>query len=298
MQNHTFLPSWPSSAFFYHHHHLTRKVAMSQSSNRHTFYLNLDQVIIADAHLPAALTEDDILHYVLIEQAQLFPTLDQAIYFDFLVKSIEEENQKVVVVACNIKDFSDLPATILFLKIKHKDFEQLNLLPWRQRKKMLAKKREVKILTLVALSASVLMLIISFFYIYQAHQDEKRQMSLSHRKHILFSQLGELEKSNQALQVLVDRWKGRMENANYQENLEETLKMIEINRPEDILLDKISWREGRLILKGQSKEVSMIKTYIHYLAENKMDAQLKFMGASVDQAFPMQFEIEIIGPSK
>lgn len=265
---------------------------MSQSPNFRTIYLNLDQVIIAETHIPFAFTEEDILHYVLVEQAQLFPTLDQAIYFDFLIQEVEAESKKIVVVACNQKDISDLDSTVMFLKIRHEGFEALNLLPWRQRSKALLYKKQLKILVVVAISLSFFMLMIVFFYIHLAHQDKKRAVDLSHRKHAVLLKISALEKSNQEVQLLVDRWQGEIDNVQRQWDVQKMLKMIEGQRPEDIVLDKIVWKEDRWLIKGRSRGVSIVNRYLNNLSENKMKVQLNFIGNLVDSKFSVQFEIE------
>ncbi len=71
-------------------------------------WVALDLVIFTEAWVPLAFTEDDILHYVVAEQAQLFPTLDQAIYFDFLVKEVEEENKKITQQRCFRRGSDDI----------------------------------------------------------------------------------------------------------------------------------------------------------------------------------------------
>ena len=93
---------------------------MPESSVAQPIFLNFDQVTVTEASVPAAFTDDDILQFVVIEQAQLFPMLDQAIYFDFLIKtseSLEEERKTIVIVACNSKDFLDLSATSAFFSL-------------------------------------------------------------------------------------------------------------------------------------------------------------------------------------
>lgn len=273
---------------------------MSQSSAFHTatVFVSLDQVIMTETHLPIVFTEEDILHYVFVEQAQLFPTLDQEIYFDFLIKSVDEENKQIVIVACNKRNFSDLASTVLFLKIAHEDFKTLNLLPWRQREKQLSKKKQRKILTIVAVGMSVFMLVISLFYIHQADQDKKRSTVLLHRKQAVISRLVVLEKSNQNLLELVDRWKNNIETAHHQSDLEKVLVMVESQRPGNMVLEKILWKKEGLLIKGKSERASTIKQYIANLMHNKMDAQLKFMGNSIDKTFPVQFEIEAEGVLK
>ena len=265
---------------------------MSPSPMPSIAWITLDHVIIAEASIPLAFTEDDILHYVLIEQAQLFPTLDQEIYFDFLIKSEDEENKKISIVACNKKDFLELAPTILFLKIAHDDFETINLLPWRQQEKNRIKKKELKILAIVAVSASMFMLAISVFYIHMAHHNKKRAMVLAHRKQIVISKLTALEESNQVLQALVDRRQNKINVARHQSDLEEKLKTAEVQRPQDLVLEKILWQNNILIIKGKTKEAAAVKAYISHLAQNKIDAQLKFMGVSLELSFPVKFEIE------
>ena len=265
---------------------------MSLSPMPQVAWVTLDHVIVTEISIPLAFTEDDVLHYVLIEQAQLFPTLDQEIYFDFLIKSADEENKKISIIACNKKDFLELAPTILFLKIAHDDFKTINLLPWRQREKNRIKKKELKILAIVAVSAGMVMLAVSLFYIHMAHQNKKRALALAHRKQMVISKLTVLEKSNQALQVLVDRRQNKINATHHQSDLEEILITAEVQRPQDLVLEKILWQNNRLIIKGKTKEAAAIKAYISHLAQNKIDAQLKFMGLSSDLSFPVKFEVE------
>ena len=80
--------------------------------------------------------------------------------------------------------------------------------------------------------------------------------------------------------------------------MEELFKIVEAQRPENIILDKVVWRENRVLLSGRSKEVSIIKVYLKNLSENEIEAQLKFMGNSVDHEFPVEFEIEALDKKK
>ncbi|MES2203735.1 MAG: hypothetical protein V4496_00790 [Pseudomonadota bacterium] len=256
-------------------------------------WVSFDQVIVTETKVPCAFTEDDILHYVLIEQAQLFPTLDQEIYFDFLVKNVDEDNKKIVIAACNKKNFLDLDSSTLFLKIEDQSFSALNLLPWRQRNKKLAHKRQLKILAIVIVGTSILMLLLSLCFIHQKHQDKKRAIDLSYRKKVIIAQLSALEKSNQEVQTLIDLWGNEISNARHSLNLEAALKTVEFQRPENLMLDKITWKENKLLIKGRSKTSSAIKIYLKNLSENAMNAQLKFIGNAINQEFSIQFEIEI-----
>lgn len=271
---------------------------MSQSHNFDTIYLNPDQVTIAETSVPFVFTEDDILHYILIEQARLFPTLDQEIYFDFLIKNINEESNTIIIAACNKKSILDLDCSVLFLKIKDENLEALNLLPWRQRNKKILHKKRLKMLVITAVITSFLMLTISLFYIYIAYQDKKHAINLSHIKHVMLLKINALEKSNQEVQTLADHWGNKIHNARDQLELENILKMVEIQRPENIVLNKISWKANRVLLQGEAKEISAVKAYLKHLTKNKINAQLKFMGNSTQKTFSVQFEIEVIGKEK
>lgn len=266
---------------------------MSSSSLSQVAWVALQQVIVTETDIPSAFTDEDILQYILIEQAHLFPTLDQAIYFDFFIKSRGEESQKVVIVACNQSNVSPLSESVLFLKVDHEDFSSLNLLPWRQRNMRVIKKRQLKILCVVVFSASIMMLMVSLFYIHQAHEDQRQRVKFLQRKQALMTRLSVLEKSNQSLQSLVHLWGSRIENARAQRHLENSLRNIEMQRPENLVLDKIEWKESRLFVKGQAKNRRLIQSYFVRLERVGIKPKLNFIGNATNQRFLVQFELEI-----
>lgn len=265
---------------------------MPQASAVETALINFDQIIVTESSVPLAFTDDDILQFIVIEQAQLFPTLDQEIYFDFLIKNVDEENKKITIVAGNVKDCSNLAKTVLFLKIDHPDFERFNLLPWRQREKQRVKKRELKILGIVAAVTGLIMLIISFFYIHIAYENNKKLTLLSHRKKIVISKLVLLEKSNLELQSLVNRWNHRINIAQQQADLVVVLKAIKVLESENMVLEKIIWNKGVLLIYGKAETREIIKVYLAHLVKNKINGRVKLMEISDDHVLPVKFEIE------
>lgn len=268
---------------------------MSLLSMSQVAWVSLDQVTVTETNVPVVFTDEDILQFIVLEQAQLFPMLDQDIYFDFLIQNSDKENKRIRIVACNKKIFSDLAETVLFLKIDHKDFAVFNLLPWRQREIRQAKKKELKILAVVVVCVSVFMLVVSFFYLHIAQQDKEKSKILAQRKKVVLSKLVRLEKSNQEIQTLVLHWKNRIDAAYRQSTVEKLLLIAEAQRPTNLVLEKMQWKEGVLLINGKSKEVEAIKVYINHLALNAVKAQLKFMGNSSDLEFPVQFQVEMKG---
>lgn len=268
---------------------------MPKSSISHTAFISVDQMTATETSVPVAFTEEDIMHYVLMEQAQLFPMLDQEIYFDFLIKSIDEEYKKVMVVACNMKDFSHLASTLRYLKISHEDFKTLNLLPWRQREKKRAQKQAFIIFGVVGVSVGLIVLIVSLCYLHIARLDEKKSALLSQRTQVLLSKLEMLEQSKQVFQSLMYRWQDQMSVMHHQSDIEKLLITIEVQRPENLVLAKIVYRKKKLLIKGKSKETSAIRGYVNNLRFHAISAKLTFMGSSADTVFPVQFEIEAEG---
>lgn len=262
---------------------------MSQSS---IVFINLNQVTVAEASVPVTFMDEDILHYILVEQAQLFPMLDRAIYYDFLVKSVSEDRKAIIIVACNVKDFLYLDASVTFLKVAHEDFNALNLLPWRQREKDRARKKEIKLFGIVAILTSVFMLIVSLFYLHLKHEDVKRAHLLTQKKQHLLSKLVLLEESREGLSAFIASWKNQIDIAHHQSHLERMLVMIESQRSANMVLEEIVWKSNKLLIKGVSKDASVVKEYMNQLQENKIAAHLKFMGHAVDQIFSVQFHLE------
>jgi Tfp pilus assembly protein PilN len=266
---------------------------MSQSPITHTIFLTLDQVVVANTHVPITFTEEDIVQYVMIEQAPLFPTLDQAIYFDFLVTSEDEETKKIAVVACNMKDFSSVASTLQFLKVSHEEFTALNLLPWRQRRKEYLKKKQRKIFFMIGVSVSVVMLIICLWFFYVAHQDEKRRHQVTAHLHQQTKKLTTLEASNDQYQQLQQVWQGYINIAQEQENLEKALIIIESQRPLGLCLQEIQWHEKTLFLTGYAPNVDAVKFYISQLQRSHLQAKLKSLKNSEKKSPVVTFEIFI-----
>jgi len=256
-------------------------------------------VMYAETHVPLAFNEDDIMQYIKVEQAQLFPTLEESIYVDFLIISETSEVKVIKITACNMNLFSELIFLAKTLKIScaHlsvdcEDLKMLNLLPWRQLEKDASQKRRHKILGVVAISVGLITLSISLFFIKLAKDDKKSEgIIFSHFQRKMI-ELESAENLNQHYHQLIQRWNFQIENARNQLRVVKILRMVEEQRPENLLLDKIIWNKNNLLLKGRAKDSVMIKSYFSHLKKNAFDGGVKFLGQTSDKKFPFQFEIE------
>ncbi len=240
-------------------------------------FLHSTHVALVEASIPVVFNDDDILQYIHIEQAKLFPMLEEEIYFDFFAPNIDEENKKLLVAACNVKKFSRLELVLKALKInwvklgvfqddlknhEGRNLNNFNLLPWRQFERKRATKVQLKIFGSVALMTGVIMLIASIFFIkIDRHDKEKEILFFTQEKENL-SKFAALKSVNKNLSTLAERWKNQVEIAHSQAHLVNLLMMVESQRPDNLVLDTITWSNNGLLLKGRVKKTMMIKVYL------------------------------------
>ncbi|MBP9726668.1 MAG: hypothetical protein KBD83_04310 [Gammaproteobacteria bacterium] len=275
-------------------------------------FIHSTHVVFAEASVPVVFNEDDILQYIHIEQAKLFPMLEEEIYFDFSVPNIDEENKNLVVAACNVKKFSKLELVLKALKInwvklgifqedlqnhEGRNVNNFNLLPWRQLEKKRAAKAQLKIFGSVALMTAVIMLIASIFFIKIDRHDKERQILFFTQEKENLLKFAALKSVNKNLSTLAERWKDQVEIAHDQAHLVNLLMMVESQRPDNLVLDAITWSKNGLLLKGRVKKAMMIKVYLDNLHQHAVEGEIKFIGNSADKKFPIQFEIKTVSES-
>ena len=275
-------------------------------------FLHSTHVVLAEASIPLVFNEDDILQYIYIEQAKLFPMLEEEIYFDFFVPNIDEENKKLLVAACNVKKFSKLELVLKALKINWvklgifqddlqnhggRNLNNFNLLPWRQLERKRATKAQLKIFWSVALMTGVIMVIASMFFIKIAEHDKEKEILFFTQEKENLLKFTALKSVNKDLATLVERWKGQVEISHSQAHLVNLLMMIESQRPENLILDTITWNKNGLHLKGRAKKTIMIQVYLDHLHQHAVEGEIKFIGNSADKKFPIQFEIKAVSES-
>ena len=266
---------------------------MFQSSIVQTIFLTFDQVMVASALVPISFTEEDIVHYVMVEQAQLFPTLDQDIYFDFLITSLDEENKKITIVACNMKDISSCASTLQYLRVSHEEFNTLNLLPWRQREKKRFQQKQRRIIYITSIIVIVIMSIICLWFFYMAHHNKSRLQEVIRHLQEQEKKLTTLELSHEQYQQLQHVWKNYIEIAQQQEKLVKILASVESQRPPGLFLEEILWQENSFILKGYALNGDAVKAYITLLGWSHIQAGLKSLKNHDDKLQLVKFEIFI-----
>ncbi len=281
--------------------------------NAHLFvFLHSTHVVLAEARIPVMFSEDDILQYIYIEQAKLFPMLEESIYFDFFAANIDEENKKLLVAACNVEKFSKLELVLKALKINwvklgvfqedlqnHEDrnLNNFNLLPWRQLGRRRATKVQLKIFGSVVLMTGVIMVIASMFFIKIADHDKEKEILFFTQEEENLLKFTALKRVNKDLAAFAERWKSQVKNSQRQAHLVNLLMMIESQRPESLVLDTITWNKNGLNLKGRAKKTILIQVYLDHLHEHAVEGEIKFIGNSSDKKFPIQFEIKTVSES-
>ncbi len=277
-------------------------------STTHLFvFLHSTQVILTESSVPMVFTADDVLQYIHIEQAKLFPMLDEEIYFDFFTSNIDGENKKLVIAACNVKKIAMVEPLLKpfnihwaklgifqdkFLENRDKNLDNINLLPWRQIEKKSTTIKQLKILGIIAIGIGVIMLIISTIFIKLKKHDKQKETIIVYHVTENLSKLEMLKSVNKDLDMLAKRWKTQTEIAHNQARLVKLLMIIESQRPENLVIDSILWNKNELSLKGRAAKSILIKSYFERLQQHAVEGRIKYIGRSSDQKMTVQFEIE------
>lgn len=259
-------------------------------------FLEPGDVIFSETSIPIAFSEEDVMHYIAVEQAQLFPTLDEHIYFDFSTISEQEAVKTITIVACNVQAFIAFELLLKSLKLHWAYLGLapvgLNLLPWRQRDQERIEKKRWNFFLMAGFVVSVVMLIISLCLINLVKQDRARSDGFFIVRKEIMAEIFGLEKLNKKYQILLHRWRQKTNIARQQSHLEKTLVAVDLQRPENVVLEVIFWEKSVLFLKGTASSSIVIKEYLERLRSQSINVRLKFMGNSLNASLPIQFEIE------
>lgn len=298
-----------SAIHFYYHNQTPTEIECFFQQNSHPnqrvlVFIDHNKAMFSEATVPNTFNDEDVLQFIKVEQAKLFPVLNEHIYIDFYIKEMTErqENEKqIIIVACNASDFVEVNKITQLLHLDwtglHIDLEEvknLNLLPWRERIQREKHKKQRKNLSILTISLSFIMLIISLFFIKMAKTDRERENKITSKIINITPSIKNLEKINQDYQVLMQRWGLYAKNAKNQSKIAKTLIAIETQRPENLIVDNIKWRENILLMQGRARENGAIKKYLENLRKNNINGKLNLMSNLMDKTLPLQFEIEAV----
>ncbi len=263
-------------------------------------FLQDQHVVVSQATIPVTFNEEDILQFIHIEQAKLFPMLEQEIYVDFMVSSLDQEHQHLVIVACSCRYFSRLFVMLEALSlsilglffIKDKSVA-LNLLPWRQVEKNKRYKQLCKKIFLFYGLAFVIFFIVSVIFISRAIHDNKKNRDIGQKIEQQQKALSELEKINHAYQQLLQEWRFGINNARIQLGLEKKLIWIDELRPAELVVDKIMFQDNELLVYGRSPIEKSFSLYIERLKNLDLSVNVRSL-KNIDH-HGNEFEIAISG---
>lgn len=230
--------------------------------------------------VPSSLSDEEVVEYIKLEQAILFPQCSEKIYFDFkcLSSSNDEKTLQIYVVDAQEINFllegflarklhievltneHFLPEGLL-RKVVSVNSGCINLMPWRCRQRHRLKAR-VRLLALLFLVLSVVCLVLIGGMLHARNQRLVVQSDLldkrSEQQKNSFFKLQNRQKKFYTLQKNYH---------NYQKQLQRFHKTIcvlifaDTSRPEGLLLTQIASENGRILLSGRASSVLSLNRY-------------------------------------
>lgn len=260
-------------------------------------FLSEEDIFSVDTSLPARFSDDDILQYISLEQAKLFPMLDEKIYVDFFKISEDSENYKLSIVACNAKSLVFLQGLCVFLKLRwqYLGLQQAqsiyNLLPWRALTEKAYKKKFLKIIVIFTFSFGFVLLLLSIFLFSILQKDKQQERIYDSVVTSIRPKLIELEKTNDQYQQIFKQWKHQEKMVEQQFQLAQILLLIEPQPLDHVEIIKIVYEKNIIKILGKAREIQQVDRYLERFYQD-IHANLLFVGHADDNIFPVQFEIE------
>lgn len=261
-------------------------------------FMHPDWLSFSETQLPSTFKEEDMLEWIYLEQASLFPMLDEEIYFDFNPIHIDESHKKIQIAACNQSLFvflesalSSLPLKWTHLNIDHPKFDSLNLLPWRQNQKKDHNKKTCFLINSFLMILIILLMIIYIFLNMNINNLKKFNNEIIEKNNEAIISLDLLEKSNKENEKWNRLFDINSSISNDQKILKNKLIFIETERPFFVILNEIKMDNHQIYLYGISKKEENVYDYLNYLNKINQKAKIKSIKKIEKEDFGIEFEI-------
>lgn len=256
-------------------------------------------LVTVETMVPRTLSDEEVLQYISFDQARLLPMLEEKIYVDMVRLSIDDDRQRVAIMACNARPYGFLAALCRTLKLNWCYLGaanvrlRYNLLPWRQ-SAAVARQQKFWIVVILTITSLVVLL----FFIRMALSPLVRQdRALERTYQAVLARvrppLIALEALNGDYQQMAQQARRAQKIWQHQEFLLQALQVLEPEPLENIQLHKLAYTKNIFNIAGKAQNLTQLIHYLHRLRHH-FSTTLRWMRTTTtEKNFPVQFALEV-----